>query len=167
MKAKLGMLLVAGLLMAAKPAKVTLCHFDTTMEVPEQSVAAHLAHGDYLGECASGEGIPEVVSSAYPLYNMWLLTKDFRVEHAKGTVTIVSSYWHCLIRSDGPPSVERQRALCFRGQYPEHAPDQLRHLADEDRRLNGWWVADNTPCAAPVMSDGTWACDALTRWRLK
>jgi hypothetical protein len=41
---------------AAKPAKVTLCHKpgaedQATIEVPEPAVRAHLAHGDSLGAC--------------------------------------------------------------------------------------------------------------------
>ena len=156
---------------AAKPEKVELCHFGTTMEIPANSVDAHLAHGDYLGVCVAPTPEPETTpaseSSAHPLYTMWLLTRDFRVRHAKGEVVFIPAYWQCLIRSDAHPSEERQRALCFRGQYPNYEPARLRHLADEDRRLNGWWVADDAPCAAPVMSDGTWACDRLTPWRLR
>lgn len=147
MKAKFVMIVLAGLLMANGPAKVELCHAGSTMEVPANAVEAHLAHGDYLWACV--EPTPAPGPAAQPLYTMWLLTRDFRVEHAKGTVTVASSYWHCLIRSDGPPSVERQGALCF--------PDLF----------DGQWVADNALCAAPVMSDGSWACDSLTPWRIK
>ena len=155
----------------AAPEKVTLCHFGETKQVPSRAVESHRAHGDYLGPCVTPtpepESIPASESSAHPLYTMWLLTRDFGVTHAKGEVVFVPAYWQCLIRSDTHPSEERQRALCFRGQYPNYEPARLRHLADEDRRLNGWWVADDAPCAAPVMSDGTWACDALTSWRYR
>ena len=55
---------MAALMMAATPAlaqsdKVTICHTpppnDFTLEVPEEAVAGHLGHGDYLGECKDND----------------------------------------------------------------------------------------------------------------
>ncbi len=135
---------------AAKPEKVEFCHFGTTMELPAKPAEKHLAHGDYLGECVVGT-IPEVVPDPrpYPLYMMWLLTRDKRLSVLHGEVVIYPAYWQCLIRSDTHPSIERQGALCFPSIF------------------NGTWVADDTPCAANVMSDGSWRCDKYTPWRLR
>ncbi len=127
--------------------KVLLCHFGETKQVPLQAMQTHLNHGDYLGPCILPSSAPE--PDARPLYMMWLLTRDFRVTHAKDDVVFIPAYWQCLIRSESAPSVEQQGLLCFSDLF------------------EGQWVADNAPCAAPVMSDGTWVCDALTSWRYR
>lgn len=54
--------------------------------------------------------------------------------------------WDCILVSETHPSVPRQQAKCF-------------PLLDPN------WVADNAPCAAPVMDDDTWECDRFTPWR--
>lgn len=134
--ALLNLVFGAGFSNANGPTKITICHFGQTMEAAPRSVAAHLAHGDYLGECVVPTPVPTEHgdTTAHPLYMMWLLT---------------SEGWDCLIRSDTHPSIERQGALCF--------PDLF----------DGRWAADNAPCAAPVMSDGSWYCDRYTPWRIK
>ncbi|KKL90180.1 hypothetical protein LCGC14_1907280 [marine sediment metagenome] len=163
---------VASLPASAAPERVTLCHFGETKQVPKRAVSGHLGHGDYLGECQEPdpdpdpEPAPAPPSSAQPLYKMWLLTRDKQVlvGRWKDTLTF-PGYWQCLIISETHPSEERQRNLCFRGQYPSNYNSaRLRHLADEDRRLGGWWVADNTPCAAAVYDDGSWYCNKFTIW---
>ncbi len=192
--------LLSLLAIAAAPVKM-ICHVltnppSTIFVSPGQELAEHLGHGDYHGVCTvtptpttpvptetptetptptpeptgtpeptpEPTGTPEPTETPLPstakvvIPNMWLLTREG---------------WDCLIRSETHPSEDRQRALCFRAQYPnDYDPARLRRLADEDRRLNGWWVADNAPCAGPVYSmfesddDGYWRCDKYTPWRL-
>jgi hypothetical protein len=48
--------LVLGVL-GAPPAKVELCHKDQPITVAAPAVAAHLAHGDRLGDCSPEGGI--------------------------------------------------------------------------------------------------------------
>ena len=120
-------------------AKVTPCHILTSplcsLSVPAKAVEAPLAHGAPPGIYHDPTPIPPSSPSAgrVPLYTLWLLTQGG---------------WHCLIKSETHPSVERQRALCF-------------PLIDAD------WSATNAPCAAPVYDDGNWACDPLTPWRTR
>ncbi len=94
--------------------------------------------------CPEPEPTPEPTSipapDAYPLYTMWLLTRDSPDR---------ANYWQCLIISEAHPSVGRQNALCFTEQF------------------DGKWVADTALCAAPVMSNNTWACDKYSQWRRK
>jgi hypothetical protein len=52
---------------------------------------------------------------------------------------------YCLIISEYPPSVERQKALCFPGTD---------------------WVATNNPCAGYVCAEDCWECDYLGYGRL-
>jgi len=120
-------------------AKVTPCHILTSppcsLSVPANAVEAHLVLGAPPGIYHDPDPVPSSSPSAgrVPLYTLWLLTRGD---------------WHCLIRSETHPSVERQRALCF-------------PLIDPD------WTATNAPCAAPVYDDGNWACDAMTPWRTR
>jgi hypothetical protein len=68
--------------------------------------------------------------SGKPLFKMYLLAR-------------ADSY--CLIVSDLPPSVERQKALCFPGTD---------------------WVATSTPCVGYVCDEDCWECDYLGSGRL-
>lgn len=132
---------------------VTVCHLGKNMMVNSNSLTAHLRHGDTPGKCQSEVDLPPsappAATDAHPLYRMWLLTRDLRITNEDGSTTIYPAYWQCLIRSETHPSIERQGALCFSDQF------------------RGTWFADNAPCAAPVMSDGSWACDRLTSWRIR
>ena len=104
-------------------------------KVTAKAGESRLAQGAPPGIYHDPPPIPPSFPSAgrVPLYALWLLTRGD---------------WHCLIRSETLPSVERQRALCF-------------PLIDPD------WTATNAPCAAPVYDDGNWACDAMTPWRTR
>ena len=137
----LALLIAATLTMANGQVKITLCHFGTTKDVPERSVAAHLGHGDYLGECQAPD--PEPTSApANERMDIWLLWL-LRSDEYPG--------WDCLIWSSTHPSVERQNQLCW--------PD-----------IVGDWEADHSWAALVYRyEDGStsWALDALTPWRLR
>lgn len=60
---------------------------------------------------------------------------------------LTNGNWHCLLISDAHPSIERQNQACF----PDFDPT---------------WQSSNTPCAAPVYDNDTWACDKYTPWRI-
>ncbi len=122
----------------AAPEKVTLCHFGETKQVPSRAVQQHLDHGDYLGVCVAPTPEPESTPASESS------------AHPLYTMWLLTDNqgWDCLIISDTHPSIERQGALCF----PTLDPD---------------WRATSAPCAAPVMSDGSWKCDAQTPWRLR
>jgi hypothetical protein len=121
---------------AAGLTKVTPCYIFSsppcTLSVPAKAVEVHQAHGAPVGQYHDPDPDPPSVARE-PQFMLWLLTRGD---------------WHCLIRSETHPSVERQRALCF-------------PLIDPD------WTATNAPCAAPVFDDGSWACDAMTPWRTR
>lgn len=138
--------------MLAAPDKVTLCHTlsdpPKTMDVPQQAVDNHLAHGDYLGACVAPDpdptepaptpepGDPPQSSASPVISNMWLIKGD-RIGMEDGfPVSIYPTY--CILISDTHPSVEVQTAKCFPG--------------------DGWFPRDAS-CAGAVRSDDTWACD--------
>ena len=121
--------------LANGPPSVTVCHFGDTITVPQRALNGHIGHGDTLGECPAVEDPLPPTTEAYPLYTMWLLVDD--------------NNWHCLLRSESHPSIERQNALCFPGW------------------TGGTWTATRALCVDDVMSDGSWYCDKYTPWRLR
>jgi uncharacterized protein (TIGR02145 family) len=64
---------------ANKQTKITICHYDAvtgtskTIEVTQNALAGHLAHGDYLGECSS-------VASVTICDQVWMV-KNLDVDH--------------------------------------------------------------------------------------
>jgi hypothetical protein len=73
---------------------------------------------------------PTAVHSAKALFKMYLLTGGGKF---------------CVLISETPPSIERQKQLCFPG---------------ED------WVAEQVPCAGPIYDDDVWVCDSFGYPRL-
>ncbi len=131
--------------MLAAPAKVTLCHVlsdpPRTMDVPEQAVDNHLAHGDYLGACVAPEPTPEPApasNSPVVISNMWLIRGVVTGEPFDPDYMRWKRMNYCILISDTHPSYEQQLAKCFPpfGWYPLGAP-----------------------CAGSVTADDTWACD--------
>ena len=76
------MLLIVSLVSATSD-KVEVCHKGNTISISENAVKAHIAHGDYIGECTGnpGKSTPCLANLYYALslsgFKSWNTCLDF------------------------------------------------------------------------------------------